>query len=67
MIMRKRRSIEKSKIVMDNILTSYLSDGYILKSITERKSKFIVQMENKKHYVIIEVYKYYAMQTTEMY
>lgn len=66
MIMR-RRSIEKSKIVMDNILTSYLSDGYILKSITERKSKFIVQMENKKHYVIIEVYKYYAMQTTEMY
>lgn len=66
MIMR-RRSIEKSKIVMDNILTSYLSDGYILKSITERKSKFIVQMENKNHYVIIEVYKYYAMQTTEMY
>lgn len=66
MIMR-RRSIEKSKIVMDNILTSYLSDGYILKRITERKSKFIVQMENKKHYVIIEVYKYYAMQTTEMY
>lgn len=66
MIMR-RRSIEKSKIVMDNILTSYLSDGYILKSITERKSKFVVQMENKKHYVIIEVYKYYAMQTTEMY
>lgn len=66
MIMR-RRSIEKSKIVMDNILTSYLSDGYILKSITERKSKFIVQMENKKHYVIIEVYKYYAMQTTEVY
>ena len=63
----KRRSIEKSKIVMDNILTSYLSDGYILKSITERKSKFIVQMENKKHYVIIEVYKYYAMQTTEVY
>lgn len=66
MIMR-RRSIDKSKIVMDNILTSYLSDGYILKSITERKSKFIVQMENKKHYVIIEVYKYYAMQTTEVY
>ena len=66
MIMR-RRSIEKSKIVMDNILTSYLSDGYILKSITERKNKFIAQMENKKHYVIIEVYKYYAMQTTEMY
>lgn len=66
MIMR-RRSIEKSKIVMDNILTSYLSDGYILKSITERKSKFIVQMENKNHYVIIEVYKYYAMQTTEVY
>lgn len=66
MIMR-RRSIEKSKIVMDNILTSYLSDGYILKSITERKSKFVVQMENKKHYVIIEVYKYYAMQTTEVY
>lgn len=66
MIMR-RRSIEKSKIVMDNILTSYLSDGYILKNITERKSKFIVQMENKNHYVIIEVYKYYAMQTTEVY
>lgn len=66
MIMR-RRSIEKSKIVMNNILTSYLSDGYILKSITERKSKFIVQMENKNHYVIIEVYKYYAMQTTEVY
>ena len=66
MIMR-RRSIEKSRIVMDNILTSYLSDGYILKSITERKSKFIVQMENKNHYVIIEVYKYYAMQTTEVY
>lgn len=66
MIMR-RRSIEKSKIVMDNILTSYLRDGYILKSITERKSKFIVQMENKNHYVIIEVYKYYAMQTTEVY
>ena len=66
MIMR-RRSIEKSKIVMDNILRSYLSDGYILKSITERKSKFIVQMENKNHYVIIEVYKYYAMQTTEVY
>lgn len=66
MIMR-RRSIEKSKIVMDNILTSYLSDGYILKSITERKSKFVVQMENNKHYVIIEVYKYYAMQTTEVY
>ena len=66
MIMR-RRSIEKSKIVMDNILTSYLSDGYILKSITERKSKFIVQMENKNHYIIIEVYKYYAMQTTEVY
>lgn len=63
----RKRSIEKSKIVMDNILTSYLSDGYILKSITERKSKFIVQMENKKHYVIIEVYKYYAMQTTEVY
>ena len=62
-----RRSIEKSKIVMDNILTSYLRDGYILKSITERKSKFIVQMENKNHYVIIEVYKYYAMQTTEVY
>ena len=60
-------SIEKSKIVMDNILTSYLSDGYILKNITERKSKFIVQMENKNHYVIIEVYKYYAMQTTEVY
>lgn len=52
---------------MDNILTSYLSDGYILKSITERKNKFIAQMENKKHYVIIKVYKYYAMQTTEMY
>lgn len=66
MIMR-RRSIEKSKIVMDNILTSYLRDGYTLKSITERKSKFIVQMENKNHYVIIEVYKYYAMQTTEVY
>lgn len=66
MIMR-RRSIEKSKIVMDNILTSYLSDGYILKSIKERKSKFIVQMENKNHYVIIKVYKYYAMQTTEVY
>lgn len=66
MIMR-RRSIEKSKIVMDNILTSYLRDGYILKSITERKSKFIVQLENKNHYVIIEVYKYYAMQTTEVY
>ena len=66
MIMR-RRSIEKSKIVMDNILTSYLSDGYILKSITERKIKFVVQMENKKHYIIIEVYKYYAMQTTEVY
>ena len=66
MIMR-RRSIEKSKIVMDNILTSYLSDGYILKSITERKSRFIIQMENKNHYVIIEVYKYYAMQTTEVY
>ena len=66
MIMR-RRSIDKSKIVMDNILTSYLSDGYILKSITERKSKFVVQMQNKKHYVIIEVYKYYAMQTTELY
>lgn len=66
MIMR-RRSIEKSKIVMDNILTSYLNDGYILKSITERKSKFIVQMENKNHYVVIEVYKYYAMQTTEVY
>lgn len=66
MIMR-RRSIEKSKIVMDNILTSYLRDGYILKNITERKSKFIVQMENKNHYVIIEVYKYYAMQTTEVY
>lgn len=66
MIMR-RRSIEKSKIVMDNILTSYLSDGYILKNITERKSKFIVQMENKNHYIIIEVYKYYAMQTTEVY
>ena len=63
----RRRSIEKSKIVMDNILTSYLRDGYILKSITERKSKFIVQMENKNHYVIIEVYKYYAMQTTEVY
>lgn len=66
-MMMRRRSIEKSKIVMDNILTSYLSDGYILKSITERKSKFVVQMENKKHYVIIEVYKYYAMQTTEVY
>lgn len=66
MIMR-RRSIDKSKIVMDNILTSYLRDGYILKSITERKSKFVVQMQNKKHYVIIEVYKYYAMQTTEVY
>lgn len=52
---------------MDNILTSYLSNGYILKSITERKSRFIVQMENKNHYVIIEVYKYYAMQTTEVY
>lgn len=63
----RRRSIEKSKIVMDNILTSYLRDGYILKSITERKSKFIIQMENKNHYVIIEVYKYYAMQTTEVY
>ena len=63
----RRRSLEKSKIVMDNILTSYLSDGYILKNITERKSKFIVQMENKNHYVIIEVYKYYAMQTTEVY
>ena len=52
---------------MDNILTSYLRDGYKLKSIRERKSKFIVQMENKNHYVIIEVYKYYAMQTTEVY
>lgn len=52
---------------MDNILTSYLSDGYILKSIAERKNKFIVQMENKKHYVIIEVHKYYAMQTTKVY
>lgn len=66
MIMR-RRSIEKSRIVMYNIVTSYLSDGYILKSMTERKSKFIVQMRNNKHYVYIEVYKYYAKQTTEVY
>ena len=66
MIMR-RRSIEKSKIVMRNILTSYLSDGYILKDITEQKSKFIAQMRNKNHYIYIEVYKYYAMQTTEVY
>lgn len=52
---------------MYNIVTSYLNDGYILKSMTERKSKFIVQMRNDKHYVYIEVYKYYAMQTTEVY
>ena len=52
---------------MRNILTSYLSDGYILKDITEQKSKFIAQIRNKNHYIYIEVYKYYAKQTTEVY
>lgn len=52
---------------MYNIVNSYLSDGYFLKSMTEQKSRFIVQMRNNKHYVYIEVYKYYAKQTTEVY
>lgn len=62
-----RRSIEKSIIVKDNIIASYIADGYTLKSITERRNKFIIQMENKKHYVIIDVYKYEAKHTTEVY
>lgn len=62
-----RRSIEKSIKVKDNIIASYIADGYTLKSVTERRNKFIIQMENKNHYLIIEVYKYYAMQTTEVY
>lgn len=62
-----RRSIEKSIKVKNNIIASYLADGYTLKSVTERRNKFIIQMQNKKHYIIIDVYKYYAMQTTEVY
>lgn len=62
-----KRSLEKSKKVKDNIIKSYLDDGYLLKSVTEKRSKFVIQMENKNHYLIIEVYKYYAMQTEEMY
>lgn len=62
-----RRSIEKSKIVKDNIIASYIADGYTLKSVTERRNKFIVQMENKKHYIIIDVYKYETKHTTEVY
>ena len=62
-----KRSIEKSKRVKDNIIASYITDGYTLKSVTERRNKFTIQMENKKHYIIIDVYKYYAMQTTEVY
>lgn len=62
-----RRSIRNSIKVKDNIIASYIADGYILKSITERRNKFIIQMENKIHYIIIEVYKYYAMHTTEVY
>lgn len=52
---------------MDNIITSYIADGYTLKSIKELKSKFVVQMENNNHYIIIDVYKYYAMHTTKVY
>ena len=62
-----RRSIEKSIKVKDNIIKSYLDDGYLLKSVTEKRNKFVIQMENKNHYLIIEVYKYYAMQTEEVY
>lgn len=65
--MKMRRSLEKSKKVKDNIIKSYLDDGYLLKSVTEKRNKFVIQMENKNHYLIIEVYKYYAMQTEEMY
>ena len=65
--MKMRRSIEKSKKAKDNIIKSYLADGYFLKSVTEKESKFVIQMENKNHYLIIEIYKYYAMQTTEVY
>lgn len=62
-----RRSIEKSIKVKDNIIASYNADGYTLKSVTERRNKFIIQMENKKHYIIIDVYKYEAKHTTEVY
>ena len=62
-----RRSIEKSIKVKDNIIKSYLDDGYLLKSVTEKRNKFVIQMENKNHYLIIEVYKYYAMQTEQVY
>ncbi len=62
-----RRSIEKSRIVKDNIIASYIADGYTLKSVTERRNKFIIQMENKKHYIIMDVYKYEAKHTTTVY
>ena len=61
--MKMRRSLEKSKKIKDNIIKSYLDDGYLLKSVTEKRNKFVIQMENENHYLIIEVYKYYAMQT----
>lgn len=62
-----KRSLEKSKIVKDNIIASYIKDGYTLKSVTERRNKFIIQMENKKHYIIMDVYKYEAKHTTTVY
>lgn len=62
-----RRSLESSKKVKDNIIASYIADGYTLKSVTERRNKFVIQMENKKHYIIIDVYKYYALHTTKVY
>lgn len=62
-----KRSLEKTIKVKDNIIASYIADGYTLKSVTERRNKFIIQMENKKHYVIIDIYKYEAMHTTEVY
>lgn len=62
-----KRSLEKSIRVKDNIIASYIADGYTLKSVTERRNKFTIQMENKKHYVIIDIYKYEAMHTTEVY
>ena len=65
--MKMRRSLEKSKKVKDNIIKSYLNDGYLLKSVTEKRNKFVIQMENENHYLIIEVYKYYAMQTEQVY
>lgn len=62
-----RRSLKSSIKVKDNIIASYIADGYTLKSVTERRNKFIIQMENKRHYIIIDVYKYYALHTTEVY